>query len=61
MVPEGVSDDHHWNTNPCSLALTAVTEFGRMYVLSFLAASPTNCAQDLKVKLVYFWLVHHQQ
>jgi len=44
---------------PCLLA--AVVEFGTVCVLSFLAASPTNCLQDLKVKLFYFWLVHHQQ
>lgn len=45
---------------PC-LLVAAVVEFRRMYVLSFLAGSPANCIQDLKVKLFYFWLVHHQQ
>lgn len=45
---------------PC-LLVAAVLEFRRMDVLSFLAGSPANCIQDLKVKLFYFWLVHHQQ
>lgn len=47
-----------WILVPCLLA--AVVEF-RIYVLSILAAGPTNSAQDLKVKLFYFWLMHHQQ
>lgn len=58
VMTEGVNDCHHCNMNPC---LLAAVEFRGMYILFFVAASRTNCVQDLKVKLFYFWLAHHRQ